>query len=93
METVRRLYQQGRSMMSLDVASNMSVNIYVNHKRIIPAFENSDFRITNNGIETLLVIPAINARVSFRGLMFSIYMPYSLFHGNTEGQCGKSKRW
>ncbi|XP_061102940.1 mucin-5AC-like [Conger conger] len=62
--------------------------IYVNHKKIIPTFESKDFRITNNGIETLLVIPAIDARVSFRGLMFSIHLPYSLFHGKTEGQCG-----
>ncbi|XP_064194054.1 mucin-5AC-like [Anguilla rostrata] len=62
--------------------------IYINQEQIIPPFENNDFRITDNGIETLLVIPAIDARVSFRGLMFSIYLPYSLFHGNTEGQCG-----
>ncbi|KAG7468390.1 hypothetical protein MATL_G00142430 [Megalops atlanticus] len=62
--------------------------IYINGKHIIPAYENKDFRITDNGIETLLVIPAIDARVSFRGLMFSIYLPYSKFYNNTEGQCG-----
>ncbi|KAG9331782.1 hypothetical protein JZ751_017013 [Albula glossodonta] len=62
--------------------------IYVNHKQIFPAYQTEDFRITDTGIETLLVIPAIQASVSFRGLMFSISLPYSLFHGNTEGQCG-----
>ncbi|XP_042187048.1 mucin-5AC-like [Oncorhynchus tshawytscha] len=65
---------------------NFSV-IYVNQKRIIPAYETKDFRITDNGIETLLVIPAINAKVSFTGLMFSIYLPWDKFSGNTEGQC------
>uniref|UniRef100_A0A8C7DMB7 Mucin-5AC n=1 Tax=Oncorhynchus kisutch TaxID=8019 RepID=A0A8C7DMB7_ONCKI len=43
---------------------------------------------SHNGIETLLVIPAINAKVSFTGLMFSIYLPWDKFSGNTEGQCG-----
>ncbi|XP_038855686.1 uncharacterized protein LOC120052695 [Salvelinus namaycush] len=62
--------------------------IYVNQQRIIPAYETKDFRITDNGIETLLVIPAINAKVSFTGLMFSIYLPWDKFSGNTEGQCG-----
>uniref|UniRef100_A0AAY4ES69 Mucin 5f n=1 Tax=Denticeps clupeoides TaxID=299321 RepID=A0AAY4ES69_9TELE len=62
--------------------------VYVNHKRIFPAYQNKDFRITDNGIETLLVIPAIDAQVMFTGLMFNIELPWSKFHGNTEGQCG-----
>ncbi|XP_046897349.1 mucin-5AC-like [Hypomesus transpacificus] len=62
--------------------------IYVNNKRIIPAFENADFRITDNGIESAVIIPEIGAKVTFTGLMFAIYLPYAKFHGNTEGQCG-----
>uniref|UniRef100_A0A665ULA5 Mucin 5.1, oligomeric mucus/gel-forming n=1 Tax=Echeneis naucrates TaxID=173247 RepID=A0A665ULA5_ECHNA len=34
------------------------------------------------------VIPAIEAAVQFKGLFFSIELPFSLFHSNTEGQCG-----
>nr|XP_023666895.1 intestinal mucin-like protein [Paramormyrops kingsleyae] len=62
--------------------------VYINNKQIFPAYKNSDFSITDNGIDTLLYIPDINAWVSFRGLMFSIDLPYSKFFNNTEGQCG-----
>nr|XP_046204828.1 mucin-2-like [Oncorhynchus gorbuscha] len=75
-------------MTKKDVDGVFTSLIYVNQKRIIPAYETKDFRITDNGIETLLVIPAINAKVSFTGLMFSIYLPWDKFSGNTEGQCG-----
>ncbi|XP_070985513.1 mucin-2-like [Oncorhynchus clarkii lewisi] len=75
-------------MTKKDVDGDFTSLIYVNQKRIIPAYETKDFRITDNGIETLLVIPAINAKVSFTGLMFSIYLPWDKFSGNTEGQCG-----
>uniref|UniRef100_A0A3B5AYF6 Mucin 5f n=1 Tax=Stegastes partitus TaxID=144197 RepID=A0A3B5AYF6_9TELE len=40
------------------------------------------------GINTVLVIPEIQAKITFSGLMFSIYLPYEIFAGNTEGQCG-----
>uniref|UniRef100_A0A4W5NLR0 VWFD domain-containing protein n=1 Tax=Hucho hucho TaxID=62062 RepID=A0A4W5NLR0_9TELE len=75
-------------MTNKDVDGVFTSLIYVNQQRIIPAYETKDFRITDNGIETLLVIPAINAKVSFTGLMFSIYLPWDKFSGNTEGQCG-----
>ncbi|XP_045069425.1 mucin-5AC-like [Coregonus clupeaformis] len=75
-------------MTKKDVDGVFTSLIDVNQQRIIPAYETKDFRITDNGIETLLVIPAINAKVSFTGLMFSIYLPWDKFSGNTEGQCG-----
>uniref|UniRef100_A0A667WTS4 VWFD domain-containing protein n=1 Tax=Myripristis murdjan TaxID=586833 RepID=A0A667WTS4_9TELE len=62
--------------------------IYVNDKQVHPAYQTGDFRITTNGIETLLVIPAIDAKITFTGLIFSIYLPYDKFNHNTEGQCG-----
>uniref|UniRef100_A0A8C7TYM1 Mucin-5AC n=1 Tax=Oncorhynchus mykiss TaxID=8022 RepID=A0A8C7TYM1_ONCMY len=65
-----------------------SYKIFMTKKDIDGDFTSLDFRITDNGIETLLVIPAINAKVSFTGLMFSIYLPWDKFSGNTEGQCG-----
>lgn len=45
--------------------------------------------ITNQGIEMRLTIPAIEAVVMFKGLLFSVDVPMTLFYGNTEGQCGK----
>ncbi|XP_056134724.1 mucin-5AC [Lampris incognitus] len=62
--------------------------IHVNGKRVHPAYQTNDFRITTNGINTLVVIPDIGAKVTFTGLMFNIYLPYDKFNGNTEGQCG-----
>lgn len=52
-------------------------------------YSNDDFIITTTGIELRLRIPAIEAIVTFKGLIFSVDFPFSLFHNNTEGQCGK----
>ncbi|XP_040894134.1 mucin-5AC-like [Toxotes jaculatrix] len=71
-----------------DINGIFTNQISVNDKPVSPAYQNSDFRITTTGIDTVLVIPQINAKITFSGLIFSIYLPYSKFHGNTEGQCG-----
>lgn len=63
--------------------------MYVNGKRVFPTYAKKDFIITSTGIETLLKIPAIEAVVLFKGLLYSIELPFKLFHNNTEGQCGK----
>ncbi|XP_028441019.1 intestinal mucin-like protein [Perca flavescens] len=62
--------------------------VYVNGKQVVPTYLNDDFIITSTAIELLLRIPAINAVVMFKGLLFSVDLPFSLFHNNTEGQCG-----
>ncbi|XP_039988196.1 mucin-2-like [Xiphias gladius] len=62
--------------------------VYINGKQIFPTYSNKDFIITSTAIELLLRIPAIDAVVMFKGLLFSVELPFSLFHGNTEGQCG-----
>lgn len=56
---------------------------------MFPTYSNDDFIITSTGIELRLRIPAIEAIVTFKGLMFSVDLPYSIFHNNTEGQCGE----
>lgn len=56
---------------------------------MFPTYSNDDFTITSTGIELRLTIPAIQATVTFKGLTFSVDLPLSLFHNNTEGQCGK----
>ncbi|KPP60995.1 hypothetical protein Z043_120957, partial [Scleropages formosus] len=65
-----------------------TVLAYVNKKQIFPAYSNADFLITNSGIQMTMVIPKINAQVMFSGMLFKINLPYSQFHGNTEGHCG-----
>ncbi|XP_028304398.1 mucin-5B-like isoform X3 [Gouania willdenowi] len=62
--------------------------VFINGKRTIPNYFNEDLSITSTAIELLLKIPAIEAVVMFKGLLFSVELPFSLFHGNTEGQCG-----
>ncbi|XP_069384645.1 intestinal mucin-like protein [Paralichthys olivaceus] len=62
--------------------------VYINGKQVFPTYSNKDLSITSSGIELHLTIPAIEAVVTFRGLLFSIDLPFALFHNNTEGQCG-----
>ncbi|KAI9542132.1 hypothetical protein NQZ68_023715 [Dissostichus eleginoides] len=72
----------------MDAAPTMNVNISVNDRHVSPAYQNGDFRITTTGIDTVLVIPKIHAKITFSGLIFSIDLPYSKFGNNTWGQCG-----
>ncbi|XP_037398834.1 mucin-2-like isoform X2 [Pygocentrus nattereri] len=68
---------------------NPTVNkVFVNGVQTIPAYSNSDFRITTTGIQMTVNIPAIKAQINFAGLNFVINLPSSLFYNNTEGQCG-----
>ncbi|KAM6925967.1 mucin-5B-like [Lycodopsis pacificus] len=62
--------------------------VFINGKLVIPTYSNDDFIITTTAIEMLLRIPEIEAVVMFKALFFSIDLPFSLFHHNTEGQCG-----
>ncbi|KAI3376838.1 hypothetical protein L3Q82_000413 [Scortum barcoo] len=71
-----------------DINGIFTNQISVNDKPVSPAYQNGDFRITTTGIDTVLVIPKIHAKITFAGLIFSIYLPYSEFGNNTEGQCG-----
>nr|XP_029136781.1 mucin-5B-like [Labrus bergylta] len=58
--------------------------VYVNQKRVYPAYSNYDLLFTGTDMAITLEIPAIKLKV----VHFSIYLPYSLFSGNTEGLCG-----
>ncbi|XP_061577699.1 mucin-5AC-like [Cololabis saira] len=62
--------------------------VYINQQKVTPTFSNKDLTITSTRIELLLKIPEIKAIVTFKGLVFSVELPSSLFHNNTEGQCG-----
>ncbi|XP_053177491.1 mucin-5AC-like [Scomber japonicus] len=73
-----------------DINGNFTNQVLVNDRPVSPAYQNHlrDFRVTTTGINTVVIIPKINAKITFSGLMFSIYLPYSEFGGNTQGQCG-----
>ncbi|XP_053094270.1 mucin-5AC-like [Pangasianodon hypophthalmus] len=82
-------YKSYEIFMTQEISNGIVTNlITVNHKRVLLPYENEDFRISDNGIESLVVIPAIDAQVIFTGMMFFINLPWQKFHGNTEGQCG-----
>ncbi|XP_042265947.1 intestinal mucin-like protein [Thunnus maccoyii] len=71
-----------------DINGIFTNQISVNDKPVCAAYQTGDFRVTTTGIDTVLVIPRIHAKITFSGLMFSIYLPYSEFSNNTRGQCG-----
>ncbi|XP_062859721.1 mucin-2-like [Trichomycterus rosablanca] len=75
---------------TLEQTRNPTINkVFVNDKQKIPTFSTEDFTITSTGIEMSVDIPAIKAKISFKGMNFAVNLPYSLFYNNTEGQCGK----
>ncbi|XP_029289228.1 LOW QUALITY PROTEIN: mucin-2-like [Cottoperca gobio] len=61
---------------------------FVNGKQVVPTYFNDDFTITSSAIQLLLKIPEIEAVVIFKAFTFTVDLPFSLFHNNTEGQCG-----
>ncbi|XP_062418976.1 mucin-5AC-like [Pungitius pungitius] len=65
-----------------------SNKVSINGKQVIPTYSNDDFIITSTAIELVMRIPKIEGVVTFKGLVYSIDLPFSLFHNNTEGQCG-----
>lgn len=69
--------------------SDLALQVFVNGKRVYPAYRNSILRLTSTDMMIMLEIPAIKAKIVYKGDFFSIDLPYSLFTGNTEGQCGE----
>uniref|UniRef100_A0A3B4UC19 Uncharacterized protein n=2 Tax=Seriola dumerili TaxID=41447 RepID=A0A3B4UC19_SERDU len=82
------IYQSYKVVLTQLKTSGTTNVVYVNQKRIYPAYSNSVLRLTGTDMVITLEIPAISTKVVYRGNSFSIDLPYSLFEGNTEGQCG-----
>ncbi|XP_072237208.1 intestinal mucin-like protein isoform X2 [Leuresthes tenuis] len=82
-------YQSFKVVLTQLKTSGTATNVvYVNQKRIYPAYSNSVLLLTGTDMVITLVIQHINTKIVYRGSSFSIDLPYSLFAGNTEGQCG-----
>lgn len=79
---------QSSSVLS-NVLCLLVLQAYVNLKRIYPAYNNSVLRLTSTDMVITLEITEINTKIVYRGSSFSIDLPYSLFGGITEGQCGE----
>ncbi|KAF5908257.1 intestinal mucin-like protein, partial [Clarias magur] len=78
------------SILKSDVFSTCHSVVFVNNVlQKSTVSRNTDFTITTTGIAITLDIPAIQAQVTFKGMNFIVNLPFSLFHNNTEGQCGK----
>uniref|UniRef100_A0A3B3ZZ53 VWFD domain-containing protein n=1 Tax=Periophthalmus magnuspinnatus TaxID=409849 RepID=A0A3B3ZZ53_9GOBI len=81
-------YHQYTIYMSQINHHGIFTNIMVNGKTVYCAHQTALFQITTTGINTVLVIPGIKVKITFSGLSFNINLPFSLFGGNTQGQCG-----
>lgn len=65
------------------------LQVYLNKKRIYPAYSNSVLHFKSTNMMITLTIPEINTVVTYRGSSFTIDLPAALFKRNTEGQCGE----
>uniref|UniRef100_UPI0009B43896 mucin-5AC-like n=1 Tax=Monopterus albus TaxID=43700 RepID=UPI0009B43896 len=84
------IYGSNKIVLTQLKTSNGTTNVvYVNEKRIYPAFCDSTMSITSTDMVITLDILDSNVNVVYRGGSFSISLPYSLFGGKTEGQCGE----
>uniref|UniRef100_A0A8C6M4R3 VWFD domain-containing protein n=1 Tax=Nothobranchius furzeri TaxID=105023 RepID=A0A8C6M4R3_NOTFU len=83
------IYKSFKVVLTQTNAAGASVNmVFVNQKRVYPAYSNSVLLITDTDMVITLVIQEIETTVVYRDSSFSIDLPDSLFGGNSEGQCG-----
>ncbi|XP_035520752.1 mucin-5AC-like [Morone saxatilis] len=81
-------YKNYKVILTIQRTPKTKTMVYVNGDLVSPTYSKDGIIITSSGIELRLTIPAIEAVVTFKGLLFSVELPFSLFHNNTEGQCG-----
>ncbi|XP_076012025.1 mucin-2-like [Genypterus blacodes] len=83
------LYQTYEIVLTQFKTSGTTTNVvFVNDKRIYPSYQNSAICVTGTDMAITLTIPNIGVKVVYRGSSFTINIPYSIFIGKTEGQCG-----
>ncbi|XP_076012000.1 intestinal mucin-like protein [Genypterus blacodes] len=83
------LYQTYEIVLTqFNTAGTITNGVFVNDKRIYPSFQNKAIFVTGTDMAITLEIPDIDVKVVYRGSSFTINIPYSIFNGKTEGQCG-----
>ncbi|CAF93238.1 unnamed protein product, partial [Tetraodon nigroviridis] len=70
------------------VCPTVQPQVHVNEKRRYPAYSNSILSLTGTDLVVELEIPEISTVVTYTDSSLRIKLPYDLFSGNTEGQCG-----
>ncbi|XP_024604815.1 mucin-5AC [Neophocaena asiaeorientalis asiaeorientalis] len=82
-------YQQDRIVLTRKpVGGVMTSEIIFNNEVVRPGFQKDGIVVSQIGIKMYVTIPALGVQVMFRGLIFSVELPFSKFANNTEGQCG-----
>ncbi|XP_051545118.1 mucin-2-like [Myxocyprinus asiaticus] len=69
-------------------SNTKTVQVYVNEDEKIPTYVNEVLTITSSGISVLVNISEIKAEILVSHNTYSVKLPFSFFHNNTEGHCG-----
>ena len=62
----------------------------MNKQLVALPYKKYGLEVYESGINIVVNISRLEAKISYNGLSFSIRLPYKLFGNNTKGQCGES---
>ncbi|XP_021022758.1 mucin-2 [Mus caroli] len=66
----------------------IEVQVQVNKQLVALPYKKYGLEVYESGINIVVNISRLEAKISYNGLSFSIRLPYKLFGNNTKGQCG-----
>uniref|UniRef100_A0A8C5WZA5 Mucin-5AC n=1 Tax=Laticauda laticaudata TaxID=8630 RepID=A0A8C5WZA5_LATLA len=74
--------------MEVRLTSETHEGIFFGNDSVQEDFAKHGIVATSTGVTMTIEMPDIDSFVAFNGFTFFIMLPYELFQGNTEGQCG-----